>query len=169
MSRAFVKEPDANQLDAEVLERPQSQHPNYITREGLRKLKSGLDALRQKKKDLEDKDKGVSMKNQLNAVEAEIRYTEKRVRAAIPVDIATRKGDQIRFGATVRLLDEDDNKLEFTIVGEDEADVARHRISWVSPLARELLGKQIDDTVIWKRPAGDLELEITGFHFQNPG
>lgn len=165
MSRAFIKEPDAEQLDSEVLERPQSQHPNYITQLGLRMLRSRLEALRQQKKELEAGNQGVSIKNQLNAVEAEIRYIEKRIRAAIPVDVAAQKGDQIRFGATVRLLDEDDNELEFTIVGEDEADVARHRISWVSPLARELLGKRIDDTVIWKRPAGDLELEITGFDY----
>jgi len=52
-------------------------------------------------------------------------------------------------------------------VGEDEAEPDKGYISWVSPLARELLGKKTDDTVLWERPAGDLELEILGFSYKN--
>jgi len=64
------------------------------------------------------------------------------------------------------LIDENNQKYVFTIVGEDEADPEAGFISWVSPLARELLGKKADDTVLWERPAGDLELEILDFRYK---
>jgi transcription elongation GreA/GreB family factor len=50
-------------------------------------------------------------------------------------------------------------------VGEDEADAAAGKISWVSPLARTLMGASVGDTVTWKRPAGDLELEIVSIRY----
>lgn len=48
-------------------------------------------------------------------------------------------------------------------MGEDEAEPNQGRISWVSPLARELVGKKTDDVVMWERPAGNLEMEILEF------
>ncbi|MCZ6803533.1 MAG: GreA/GreB family elongation factor [Proteobacteria bacterium] len=69
----------------------------------------------------------------------------------------------MRFGATVKLIDENDLEYIFSIVGEDEAEPNQGRISWVSPLARELVGKKTDDVVMWERPAGNLEMEILEF------
>jgi transcription elongation GreA/GreB family factor len=61
----------------------------------------------------------------------------------------------------VNCLDDDDNNYQFTIVGEDEADIKLNKISWVSPLAKALLHQHLGDTVTWKRPIGDLTIEIT--------
>ena len=166
MSRAFVKEPDGDQAELDLPERPQSDHPNYMTQSGLEKMKSTVDALRQEQSLLKKED-DLSAKNRIKPIEAELRYLEKRIQCAIPVDISKQKSQEIRFGATVKLLDENDQEYIFTIVGEDEAEPDKGYISWVSPLARELLGKKTDDTVLWERPAGDLELEILGFSYKN--
>lgn len=61
----------------------------------------------------------------------------------------------------VEVVDSEDRPHRFEIVGEDEADVSAGRISWASPLAQSLIGAGVGDTVVWKRPAGNLELEVT--------
>ncbi len=65
----------------------------------------------------------------------------------------------------MNLLDENAQQCSFTIVGEDEADPERGLLSWVSPLARELIGKQKGDVVVWKKPSGDQEMEIMDFEY----
>ena len=137
-----------------------------MTQTGLEKKQSTVIALRQEHSLLKKED-DLSAKNRIKPIEAELRYLEKRIQCAIPVDISKQKSQEIRFGATVKLIDENDREYIFTIVGEDEAEPDKGYISWVSPLARELLGKKTDDTVLWERPAGDLELEILGFSYKN--
>jgi transcription elongation factor GreB len=55
--------------------------------------------------------------------------------------------------------------LQFKIVGEDEADIARHKVSYVSPLAKALLGRKVGDSTIWQRPAGPLQLDILNIEY----
>jgi transcription elongation factor GreB len=62
-------------------------------------------------------------------------------------------------------VDDEGERRRFAIVGEDEADPARGKISWVSPLARSLAGASMGDSVTWKRPAGDKTLEITKIEY----
>jgi transcription elongation factor GreA len=64
-------------------------------------------------------------------------------------------GNRIVFGATVTLLDENDKPIKYQIVGETEADVASGRISYSSPLARALIGKEVDDEIEVTVPSGD--------------
>jgi len=164
VSRAFVKEPEGDQAESNLPERPQSDHPNYMTQTGLDKMQSTVNALRQERNLLKKED-DLSAKSRIKPVEAELRYLEKRIQCAIPVDVSKQMSKEIRFGATVKLIDENDQEYIFTIVGEDEADPDQGRISWVSPLARELVGKKTEDVVIWERPAGNLEMEILEFRF----
>ncbi|MCH9047846.1 MAG: GreA/GreB family elongation factor [Proteobacteria bacterium] len=166
MSRAFVKEPDGDQAELDLPERPQSEHPNYITSNGLQRMKSTVEMLRQERNQLKKED-SLSTKNRIKAVEAELRYLEKRLQCAIPVDVSKQVSEEIRFGATVKLVDENVRKYIFTIVGEDEAEPDEGFISWISPLARALVGKKIHDAVIWERPAGNLELKILEFIYKN--
>jgi transcription elongation GreA/GreB family factor len=165
MSRAFVKEPDGDQADTDLPERPQSEHPNYTTLDGLQRMKSTVGMLRQERKLLKKED-SLSAKNRIKSVEAELRYLEKRLQCAIPIDVSKQVSEEIRFGATVKLIDENDQGFTFMIVGEDEAEPDKGFISWVSPLARELVGKKPDDVVLWERPAGNLELEILEFRYK---
>ena len=165
MSRAFVKELDGVETEADLLERPQSIHPNYITLEGLERLKVRVQELRERQVALEAQKEDLSAGSELRAVKSELRYLEQREQKAIPIDPAAQSGDAIRFGATVQVEDIDGHRHTFTIVGEDESDVDRGLISWVSPLGRELLDKRAGDVVVWRRPAGDLDLEILEFHY----
>ncbi|MBI2993732.1 MAG: GreA/GreB family elongation factor [Gammaproteobacteria bacterium] len=165
MSRAFVKELDGVETDADLLERPQSSHPNYITLEGLERLKARVQELRERQLALEAQKEDLSAGSELRALKSELRYLEQREQKAIPIDPAAQSADAIRFGATVQLEDAGGQRHTFTIVGEDEADVERGLISWVSPLGRELLDKRAGDVVNWRRPAGDLDLEILDFRY----
>jgi len=108
-------------------------------------------------------------KNRIKSIEAKLRYLEKRIQRAISVDVSKQVSEEIRFGATVKLVDENVQKYIFTIVDEDETEPDEGFISWISPLARELVGKKINDFVIWERPAGNLELEIMEFSYKNSG
>ena len=76
------------------------------------------------------------------------------------IDPAAQPKDHVAFGATVETEDEEGTRRRFEIVGEDEADAAVGKLSWVSPLARTLTDAKKGDAVVWKRPAGDLEVEI---------
>ena len=160
MSRAFVKEPDGDQAETDLPERPQSEHPNYITPAGLERLRASISTLRAEVRALEQRQDDLSTRSELQAKRSELRYLEKREQCAIPVDAVHRDGDEIHFGATVELADVDDRRYRFTIVGEDETDVENGLISWVSPLGAELLKAHVGDEVTWRRPGSDLELEV---------
>jgi transcription elongation GreA/GreB family factor len=95
-----------------------------------------------------------------HAVERDIRYFQDRIARAIVIDPAAQPKDRVAFGATVETEDEEGTRRRFEIVGEDEADAAVGKLSWVSPLARALTDAKKGDAVVWKRPAGDLELDI---------
>lgn len=165
MSRAFVKEPDGEQAEHDLPERPQSDLPNYITPAGLAMLREKWSALQAEQQLLKEEAEALASRNRQKMLEQELRYLDQRIAAAIVIDPAAQPHDAIRFGATVELLDENDKTWTFTLVGEDEDDPANNRISWASPLAKALMGKQVDDVAIWERPAGQLELEITAFHY----
>jgi transcription elongation GreA/GreB family factor len=102
---------------------------------------------------------------ELKIVERDLRYVQERLDRSILIDPASQPQDQVAFGAHVTTVDEDDERRQFTIVGEDEADPEAGLISWVSPLARALTGAKVGDTVVWQRPAGDRELEIEAIEY----
>ena len=166
MSRAFVKELDEEQADKDVIERPQSEYPNYITLAGLNQIKNDLEQMKSQYRELKSREDELSAKSQIKSLEADIRYLEKRTQCALPIDPKLQSGDEIRFGASIKLIDENGHHHTFRIVGEDEADADKGDISWVSPLARELIGKQTGDTLVWTKPAGDLELEILEINYE---
>ena len=72
---------------------------------------------------------------------------------------------RVTFGAVVDLIDENDQRSRYRIVGEDEADAEQGSVSWLSPLAQAVLGARVGDEVTWRRPAGDLRLEIVGIRY----
>lgn len=157
MSRAFVKEADGEEED--FPRRPRSPHINYVTPQGLRLLQSRVSELLARKAalvDLED----LATRQELQSVERDLRYYEERIERAVLVDPRTQPEDQVHFGATVEVVDEEGVVQQFSIVGEDEADVTQGKISWVSPLASALLNAEVGDVVTWPRPAGDRELEV---------
>jgi len=159
MSRAFVKGDDSDLSGEEVPERPVSPYPNYVTVQGLGQLRKKYEALTARHAELkaaaEDFDKP-----KLTEIERDLRYFSQRLESAILVDVSKEPRDEVHFGATVEAETDDGEVQRFTIVGEDEADVATGKVSWRSPLAHALIGAKVGDTVKWRRPAGDTELEI---------
>lgn len=142
MSRAFIRESD-QAAAAEILpERPLSPHPNFVTAAGLEQIEAqvrSLEAARQAARAAQDE-------GERARIERELRYWSAR-RASARVIEPARAPDAVRFGVRVRLRLEDGSERAFRLVGEDEADPARGLLSWVSPLARTLLGKARGDVV----------------------
>lgn len=94
-------------------------------------------------------------KERQGQVEAQIADIEDKVSRAQIIDPTTLSGDKIIFGATVTLLDEDDKPVKYQIVGQTEADASKGRISYSSPMARAMIGKQVEDEIEVTVPAGD--------------
>lgn len=159
MSRAFVKELDGNEADTGLLERPQSPHTNYVTPRGLESLQEHVRELSAMRDVLAGRD-DLGSQQQIKHVERNLHYYAERIKRAVVVRPDTQPEDRIHFGAAVEVEDVEHRRQKFIIVGEDEADAASGKISWVSPLARALLNARVGDWVTWKRPAGDKELEI---------
>ncbi|WP_041042843.1 transcription elongation factor GreA [Paramagnetospirillum magnetotacticum] len=99
-------------------------------------------------------------------IEGRVSELEDIISRAHVIDIASLSGDQVRFGATVTLADEDtDDEVVYTIVGAHEADIKSGRMSVHSPLARALIGKHLGDTVEVTAPGGSKSYEIVDVKF----
>ena len=158
MSRGFVKEDDLEHAGTDLPERPVSEHPNYVTPIGLKLLEAETARLEKLRSELSPQKEDPIVQQQLGMVERDLRYFQARLEQAILVEPS--KNEKVVFGATVQMEDEEGVLHTFTIVGEDEADIAAHKVSWVSPLANALLGHKVGDSVVWRRPVGDMNLEI---------
>ena len=159
MNRAFVKDPDDAGRPEDVPERPQSPHPNYVTPAGLRQLEARVAELAAARDRLVDLGR-LADAQELALVQRDLRYYEARLARAIPVPPDAARPGRVCFGSTVEVGDEAGRVETYTLVGEDEADPALGRISWVSPLAEALLNAEPGDEVVWRRPAGTKRLEI---------
>jgi len=160
MSRGFVKEDDLEHAGTDLPEQPVSPHPNYVTPTGLAQLQATTEALEQERQQLSPQKDDPVASQRLGMVERDLRYFQARMENFILVEPAEHPGEQVVFGVTVTVEDENGDSQTFMIVGEDEANIAAGKVSYVSPLARALIGHKIGETVIWKRPAGDIPLEI---------
>ena len=99
--------------------------------------------------------------------EARINYIESRLARFQVIDLDKQKGDRVMFGATVTVADaETDEEKDFTIVGADEADPSKGTISFESPVARALLGKEEGDEVTIDIPRGRVTYEIVAINFR---
>lgn len=166
MSRAFLNEDKFEQAGDELIERPISPHPNYMTPDGAQSLQSTCERLLKEKASLtKQKDEDAFAKQRLAEIERDLRYYMARLESAILIIPNQQSTEKILFGATVIVEDEFGQTHRFHIVGEDEADVNQHKVSYVSPIAKALLGRRVGDQVVWSRPMGPLRLEIIEFTY----
>ena len=158
MSRAFVKEGDGA-LDP-LPDLPQSPYPNYVTPRGLASLQARL---QQRQSDLAVLKSRPDRLDKLPeaAAERDIRYLESRLRSAILTQPSPNL-QEAAFGHCITVTDPNGKTVTYEITGEDEADAALHRIAPHAPLARALLGAQVGDEVIWRKPNGPITLTIQG-------
>lgn len=182
MSEAFVRESDEHDEEgmSPALRIP-SGAKNYITPAGHLALKMELEHLVKRERpqvveivawaasngDRSENGDYIYGKRRLREIDRRIRFLTKRLEIAEVID-PLRQGDndQIFFGATVTLEEENGEARSYTIVGVDEADVSRGRISWVSPLARALIKAREGDTIRFQSPQGVRDLEILDVRYQ---
>jgi transcription elongation factor GreA len=105
-------------------------------------------------------------KERQGQIEAQIAELEDRLARAQVIDPTTLSGDRVVFGATVHLLDEEDRKIVYQIVGQTEADAKKGRISYNSPLGRALINRRVGEEVEVVTPSGDRSFLIEGVEFR---
>jgi transcription elongation GreA/GreB family factor len=148
MSRAFVRESDAVE---ELPEKLVSEHRNLVTPEGLALIQAEVERLQEELAD----GQRVGDRDAIQRASRDLRYWNQRLTTA-EVQPAPASASVVSFGSTVTLERDDGRVQKFRIVGEDESDPSKGRISYVSPLAQALMEKAVGDTVT----AGAGEAEI---------
>jgi transcription elongation factor GreB len=104
-------------------------------------------------------------KRKLREIDRRIRYLSKRLDSAVVVNNAGKAHDRVYFGATVTVADASGTERTVSIVGVDELDLARGRVSWISPIATALLKASVGDAVTMRTPRGPEELEVLAIRY----
>lgn len=175
MSKAFTKEDNdsGDNADTEV-DASIPGGKNYITPAGAERLRQELKKLRYEERpevtrvvswaagngDRSENGDYLYGKKRLREIDKRMRFLAKRLESAEIVDPLAIKVPYVQFGATVTLRYEDDSEKVYAIVGVDEVDLARGRISWMSPLARALMKASEGDVVMFQSPKGQQEVEV---------
>ncbi|OIQ94572.1 transcription elongation factor GreB [mine drainage metagenome] len=175
MSKAFTRETETDETPEDEAPPPPPGGKNYITPAGFQRLQEELRQLMRVERpkvvevvswaagngDRSENGDYIYGKKRLREIDRRIRFLTKRLEIAHVVDPQMQKNrDQVFFGATVRYANGRDETVTVTIVGADEADSDRGRISWLSPVARALLKACEGDVVEVRTPAGPDSLEI---------
>jgi transcription elongation GreA/GreB family factor len=157
MSVAFTKEADSEATAADLPDRPISSHPNLVTPAGLAAIDSALAEARAAYSAAQAGGEVSADRTAMARATREVRYWSARRANAQLVEPAG-DADKVSFGGSVTFEREDGRRQTFRIVGEDEADPAHGAVSYVSPLAQALLGKEVGDTAM----VAGAEVEVTG-------
>lgn len=182
MNKAFVRESEGD--DDEELQ-PALRIPpgtrNYITPAGHARLKAELEHLVKRERphvveivawaasngDRSENGDYIYGKRRLREIDRRIRFLTKRLDIAEIVDpLRQGENDQVFFGATVTVADAEGAENTYTIVGIDEADASRGRISWISPLARALIKAREGDSIRFQSPLGIREIDIVEVRYE---
>ncbi|HEY1905024.1 MAG TPA: transcription elongation factor GreA [Myxococcaceae bacterium] len=157
--------------------------PIPITASGLRRLKDELKQLQTVERgkiskeieiarahgDLRENAEYHAAKEKQSHIEGRILNLNDWIARAEVIDVSKLSGDKVVFGATVKLIDaENEKEVTYTLVGELEADIKRRLISVTSPLARGLIGKAVGDLVTVQSPGGAREYEVVEVLFDEP-
>jgi transcription elongation factor GreB len=105
-------------------------------------------------------------RKRLREIDRRLSYLSKVMKTAKVVDPASQEQrEAVRFGATVELADEHDERRIITLVGEDEADASSGQVSWAAPIARALIGAKVGDERLVRLPAGEKSYEILSIRY----
>lgn len=184
MSKAFTKETDGSEPDDEVEETDAlpADLKNYMTPAGFAAMQAELKALLYGERpkivetvswaagngDRSENGDYIYGKKRLREIDRRVRYLGKRLESAEVVDPEQQKHlRQVFFGATVTYARADDSEHTVTLVGVDEIDIERGRISWIAPMAKALLKARVGDTVEVKTPSGTEAVEIISISYGN--
>jgi transcription elongation factor GreA len=152
-----------------------------MTAEGFRALESELKALKTEERpaviqaisearahgDLSENAEYHAAKERQSFIEGRVLELEDKLARADVIDTSKLKGDTVKFGATVQVTDEDTGEsFTYKIVGDDEADVSKKKISISSPIARAMIGKEEGDTAEVSAPGGAKSFEIVSIEWR---
>jgi transcription elongation factor GreB len=158
---------------------PGPSTPNYITKEGAKRLQDELARLLYKDRakvvqdvadaaaqgDRSENAEYIYGKKKLREIDRRIHWLTKRLESAQVVPPRTDGSTRIFFGAIVEIEDEEGVRATYRIVGEDEIDTKRGDISYKSPLGRALLKKEEGDVVLLRRPSGEVEVSVVSVRY----
>jgi len=161
MSRGFVKEDDQEEIP---LVPPRADLPNgvtnYITQVGMNELLEEKQMLINNRHRLDDSNEN-DQRIELNNINAKLQLLNDRISTAKVVELNQQPQDEIRFGAKVTIKIGNETKLQhYQIVGVDETDISKGKISFISPIAKILNNKKVGDKAILKLPKKDSVFEI---------
>lgn len=159
MSRAFVKENDLEHAGIDIPERPISIEINYVTPNGMKQIKAILDTLDAERHTLMDLDDSMSKQKKMR-IERDIRYYASRIKSAIMIKPDEHLQKKVVFGALIELENDEGEIERYEIVGEDEADLTLDKISYVSPLAKSVMGSNLGDEVTLVKPKATVTFTI---------
>jgi transcription elongation factor GreB len=180
MSKAFVKEDgDAGSGDEPEVDASVPGGKNYMTPAGAERMRQELRKLRYEERpevtrvvswaagngDRSENGDYLYGKKRLREIDKRMRFLAKRLESAEIVDPLAIKVTYVQFGATVTIRFEDDSEKRYSIVGIDEVDLPKGRISWMSPLARALMRASAGDIVTFNSPKGQQEIEIIAVEY----
>jgi transcription elongation factor GreB len=177
MSRAFVSESDSQFQEEDV---PAIKIPlppggrNYMTPQGARAVQEELQQLAQQERprlaaavqrltsgaepgDQAELDRG---RRRLREIDRRIEYLTRMMAVLEVVEPAEGSPERVVFGAVVTVREEDRGEREYRIVGVDESDPEKGRVSWISPVARALTGSRVGDQVVLRLPSGETRLQV---------
>ncbi len=147
MAVAFTREEDYESQAADLPDRPISSHPNLVTAGGLAAIEAELAAARAAYADAQMQGGVSTDRTAMARATRDLRYWSAR-RASAQLVEPDHEPDKVQFGRQVEFEREDGRRQVFRIVGEDEADPAKGSVSYVSPLARSLMGKAVGEVAL---------------------
>jgi len=159
MSVAFTREEDSEAAAADLPDRPISPHPNLVTRDGLAQIEAALAEARAAYATAQAEGGVAADRTAMARATRDLRYWGAR-RASAQLVESSYGADAVTFGGSVTFDRADGRRQTFRIVGEDESDPASGAVSYVSPLARALLGKAVGDTAVVA--GGEVEVVAVG-------
>ena len=179
MSKAFVRETEHEGEEATASEAPGPAR-NYISPAGFARLKAELRHLVEDERpavvrtvawaasngDRSENGDYLYGKKRLREIDRRVRFLIKRLEAAQVVDAAGRDTEQVFFGASVTVSSSAAGERTVTIVGADEVDPPKGRVSWISPIAQALLKARAGEVVTLRSPAGAEALEILQVRYE---
>ena len=153
--------------------------PNYLTPEGAKKLAQELNQLASVERprvvqevadaaaqgDRSENAEYTYGKKKLREIDRRIRFLSKRLDDAVVVKQEEGAHVEVRFGARVQVVDENEKRSVYSIVGPDEANPSEGKISFQSPLGKALMKRKVGDTVTVTRPAGEIDLEVVAIEY----
>jgi transcription elongation factor GreB len=112
-----------------------------------------------------DRDEQALQRRRLREIDRRIEYLSRMLARLEVVDPAAQRGERVLFGARVTVRRQDGSRQVYRIVGVDEADPARGKVSWVAPLARALLGRSPGEAAVLRLPEGEQKLHILAVEY----